>query len=495
MNRFMLNLIWAACLSLLFCRAEAQQPYAFTNFAGLPGTLGATDGLLNEARFNQPAGLVVDADGNLLVADVGNHTIRRISTNGMVSILAGAVGQSGFLDGSVTEARFNQPYFLALDTAGDLYVTELINHTVRKITKAGVVSTFAGGSGQFNRPAGLAFDPAGNLYVADTANHVIRLVTPGGLVLTLAGVPGNGGSNDGPAATARFYFPSDLTVDAQGNIYVSDSGNDTIRKISALGAVTTLAGAPLQKAGTDGTGSAARFYQPYGIRLDASGNLVIADSGNSAIRRVTPEGAVTTIGGLAGQIGTVNGIGDAARFYNPASVAFDATGTLFVSDPFNHRISRATVVAGFPQITGEPASLTFGSAGTTLTVTATGSAPLTYQWRLNGTNLPNATNATLAVAGFAANAGSYRVVVANSVGSVTSSEALLSFLEGPRFYASVSLSGILGRQYRVDVAEILNATTNWLTLTNLTLTTNPTTVIDPASAGVSNRYYRAVLLP
>lgn len=475
-------------------QAPAQQ-YAFTNYAGQPGTPGATDGTLADSRFNQPSGLAVDAEGHLFVAHYFNHTIRRISTNGVVSTVAGIPGQSGFVDGPAAEAQFNQPSFLTFDAAGNLYVSELLNNAIRKITKAGVVSTYAGGLGQFNRPAGLAFDTVGNLFVADSANHVIRLVTPGGLVLTLAGSVGDGGTTDGPAASARFYYPTDVTLDAAGNLFVSDAGNDTIRKISPAGIVSTVAGAPRQKAAVDGFGGAARFYQPYIIRFDAAGNLVVADSGNYTLRRISPAGEVTTIAGQAGQAGTADGIGTAARFFNPGYIAFDAMGTLYVADAFNHRISRGTIVAGFPQITVEPASLTFGSAGTALTVTATGNAPLTYQWRLNGTNLPNATNATLAVAGVAANAGSYRVAVANSVGSVTSAEAFLSFLDGPRFFASVSLSGILGRQYRVDAAEILNATTNWLTLTNLTLTTNPTTVIDPTSAGATNRYYRAVLLP
>lgn len=430
-------------------QAPAQQ-YAFTNYAGQPGAPGATDGTLAESRFNQPSGLAVDAEGHLFIAHYFNHTIRRVSTNGLVSTVAGTPGQSGFVDGPAAEARFNQPSFLTFDAAGNLYVSELLNNTIRKITKAGVVSTYAGGPGQFNRPAGLAFDTVGNLFVADSANHVIRLVTPGGLVLTLAGSVGDGGTTDGPAASARFYYPTDVTFDAAGNLFISDAGNDTIRKISPAGTVSTVAGAPRQKAAVDGFGGAARFYQPGVIRFDAAGHLVVADSGNYTLRRISPAGDVTTIAGVAGQSGTADGIGTAARFFNLGYIAFNATGTLFVADVFNHRISRGIPGAGLPRITDGPASLTIGSASTTLTVTATGNAPLTYQWRLNGTNLPNAT---------------------------------------------VSLSGILGRQYRVDVAEILNATTNWLTLTNLTLTTNPTVVHDPASAGVTNRYYRAVLLP
>ena len=181
------------------------------------------------------------------------------------------------------------------------------------------------------------------------AQHAIRIVTPGGLVLTLAGALGNSGSNDGSATTARFYFPVGLALDAEGNIFVSDAGNDTVRKISSNGVVTTLAGAPGQKADTDGSGSVARFYQPSGICLAADGNLIVADPGNSTIRRITPAGVVTTIAGLARQAGTADGIGAAARFFNPGYVAFDAAGALFVSDPFNHRISRGTPVPQSPK--------------------------------------------------------------------------------------------------------------------------------------------------
>jgi len=491
-----LPLFWLSlALVSLAVQPASAQPFAFTNFAGLPRTSGTADGTGSAARFNQTAGIAVGAAGSLFVGDQNNHTIRKITPAGVVTTFAGAAGQAGYVDGPVAIARFNEPYFLAFDAAGNLYVSELGNHTIRKITPEGVVSTFAGGGGQFNRPIGLAFDAADNLYVADSAQHAIRIVTPGGLVLTLAGALGNSGSNDGSATTARFYFPVGLALDAEGNIFVSDAGNDTVRKISSNGVVTTLAGAPGQKADTDGSGSVARFYQPSGICLAADGNLIVADPGNSTIRRITPAGVVTTIAGLARQAGTADGIGAAARFFNPGYVAFDAAGALFVSDPFNHRISRATSVIGFPQLTTVPTNQTFGPQGTTLSVTATGTPPLAYQWQLNGTNLPNANDATFAIAGNATGAGRYTVTVTNVLGAATSAEALLLFFDGLRFHAGMSLTGVVGRQYRVDFADIAGGVTNWVALTNLTLTANPVMVIDPTSAGLTNRSYRAVLLP
>jgi sugar lactone lactonase YvrE len=336
---------WLALLCGTVASARAQEvAYAFTNYAGLPGTAGTNDGPLVNARFHNPAGLAVSPDGSLFVADFLNHTVRRISAAGVVTTFAGSPGHSGNVDGPAAIARFNQPFFLAFDKATNLYVSDLLNHSIRRITPAGQVSTFVGGDGQFNRPAGMAFDAGGNLYVADTANHVIRVVTPGKVVVTLAGKVSDGGSSDGVAATAQFYFPSALAVDAEANIYVSDSGNDTVRRITPVGIVSTLAGAALRKASADGNGPSARFYQPYGLSLDPKGNMIVADPGNHTIRRISPAGDVTTVGGLPGQEGSADGIGKSARFSNPSSLVFGAAGTLFISDPFNHRVTRGTPV-------------------------------------------------------------------------------------------------------------------------------------------------------
>lgn len=490
-----LSWLYLALVSVAFHPAAAQSPYSFTNFAGLPGTPGTNDGPVATARFNSPAGIIMDPAGNVVVADYGNHSIRKISPAGVVSTYAGSPGQVGFVDGPLAEARFNGPYFLAYDAGTNLYVSDHFNHVIRKITPAGTVSTFAGGGGLFNRPAGIAFDPVGNLYIVDSHNHVLRFVTPGGLVLTLAGAPGDGGFNNGAANLARFYYPSDLAVDAVGNTYVADAGGYMIRKMTPGGTVSTVAGAYRQLGFNDGTGGAASFTEPTGIRFDTDGSLLVGDSGNHLVRRVTPAGAVSTLGGAGGQVGIADGIGAAARFNRPLSFALDGTGGFFVTDPFNHRISRATPVRGLPLLATVPTSQTFGPQGTTLSVTATGTAPLAYQWQLNGTNLPNATDATFAIAGNATGAGRYTVTVTNVLGAATSAEALLLFFDGLRFYAGMSLTGVVGRQYRVDFADIAGGVTNWVALTNLTLTANPVMVIDPTSAGLTNRSYRAVLLP
>lgn len=483
-----------ALLSIAVQPAKAQAPYAFTNYAGMPGTAGTNDGAVNAAQFNTPVGIIMDPVGNLVVADSGNHTLRKISPSGTVSTYAGSPGQLGFVNGTLTEARFNGPHYLAYDAATNLYVSDRFNHVIRKITPEGTVSTFAG-NGQLNHPAGIAFDPYGNLCVVDQHNHVLRLVTPSGLVLTLAGVLGDGGYNDGAANLAHFYYPSGIAMDTSGNIYVADAGGYTIRKVTVDGTVSTLAGAYLQSGYNDGTGDAVRFIEPHAIHLETMGSMLIGDSGNHLVRRMTPAGTVTSLGGAGGQTGVADGIGAAARFNRPAGFSSDGSNGFFVADAFNHRISHATEVVGFPRLSGVSTSQIFGPQGTTLSVVATGTAPLTYQWQLNGTNLEGATNATLVVAGSAASAGRYTVTVANGLGAVTSEVLALSFFDGPRFYAGVSLTGVVGRQYRLDFTDYVTGATNWITLTNFTLNTNPTTIIDTLSAGATNRYYRAVLLP
>ncbi len=339
MNRtFLPSLLAAAFLLLAGPRATGQQRYAFTNFAGQAGTPGMADGSGSDARFHAPVGIVGDAAENLFIADFSNHTIRKVTRKGAVTTYAGAAGQSGYVDGAAATARFNNPFYLAVDSAGNLYVTELKNHTIRKITPAGVVSTYAGGNGEFNRPAGLAFDATDNLFVADTANHIIRLVTPRGLVVNLAGTLGVNGAADGNQDIARFSFPSDLCVDAKGNVFIADAGNYSIRKLSADGVVSTIAGGTRQGSGADGTGRAARFVEPQGIRLTPDGNLLVGDTGDHTVRLVTPAGEVTTVGGVAGQAGTAVGVGDAARFSRPVGFQMDGTNGVFVVDAFNHRI-------------------------------------------------------------------------------------------------------------------------------------------------------------
>src|SRR5205823_5587804 len=196
----------------------------------------------------------------------------------------------------------------------------------------------AGTAARFSVPAGVAVDRAGNVYVADTFNHAIRKVTQAGVVTTLAGLPGTFGSTDGTGGDARFYYPDKLALDNTGNLYVADSGNSTIRKVTGEGVVTTLAGLAGSFGSANGTGSAARLNYPKGVAVDSAGNIYVADEENHTIRLVTPVGTdwvVTTPAGLAHNPGSADGTGNAARFADPYGVAVDNTGNVYVADIFN----------------------------------------------------------------------------------------------------------------------------------------------------------------
>jgi len=329
-----------------------------TTLAGSVGNYGSADGTGGTALFNGPCGVAVDGAGNVFVADSRNNTIRKVTEAGVVTTLSGNPGSygSGNADGSGGAARFNGPWGVAVDGAGNVYVADSGNHTIRKITPAGVVTTLAGLAGwsgkvdgtgtaaRFNNPKGVAVDGAGNVFVADYGNDTIRKVSAAGVVTTLAGTAGVFGTADGTGAAAEFWRPSGVAVDGAGNVFVADYGNDTIRKVTAAGVVTTLAGSPALSGWADGTGIEAAFYNPSGVAVDGAGNVFVADYGNQAIRKVAAGGVVTTLAGSAVVYGRADGKGGGQRFlfYRPTGTAVDAAGNVFVADSYNNTIRKVT---------------------------------------------------------------------------------------------------------------------------------------------------------
>jgi sugar lactone lactonase YvrE len=324
-----------------------------TTVSGVASAVGSQDGSANAALFNFPAGTAVDAGGNVYVADEQNHVIRKITPLGDVSTFAGTSGVAGTNDANRTSAKFNRPLGVAFDGGGSLYVADSHNHTIRKITPDGTVTTLAGQAGttgtndgfgaaaQFNTPFSLTIDALTNIYVADTFNHAIRKITALGEVSTLAGTINVLGTNDGTGTAASFSFPEGIAVDPDGNVFVTDDGNSAVRKITPAGVVTTFAGVIGSPGNSDGVGSAARFNFPFGLVMDASRNLYVADTASHTIRKITPAGAVTTLGGVSGVFGNVDGTGDSARLNNPQGIAVDGNGTLYISDKGNQVIRKA----------------------------------------------------------------------------------------------------------------------------------------------------------
>jgi sugar lactone lactonase YvrE len=321
-----------------------------STFAGLPGVTGSADGIGSAARFNHPQGVAVDAAGTVYVTDKVNQTIRKITPAGEVTTLAGKAGVFGYVNGPGAVARFWDPVGIAADAIGNVYIAEPSRYTIRKITPAGDVSTLAGtpnGFGHrdgaanqalFNYPLGVDVDGEGNVYVADSDNHVIRKIS-GGVVTTVAGM-GKPGNLNGAAAASAFHYPFAVAVDRAGGIFVADTTNNAIRRISS-GTVSTYAG---NTAYADGQGLEASFNRPGGIAMDRQLNLYIADTLTSVIRKITPSGAVSTLAGDPGPGGSgyVDGVGSAAKFLYPRGLCCDSAGNLYVADMGNSLIRKVT---------------------------------------------------------------------------------------------------------------------------------------------------------
>lgn len=357
-------------------------------FAGGSAT-GSADGTGAAASFYEPSSVTTDSAGNVYVLDLKNSSIRKITPGAVVSTFTGRTAAPGSADGAGAAARFDAPRGVAVDSAGNVFVADSENNTVRKVTPAGVTSVFAGTVGKFgyadgssalfSLPSGVAFDKSGNLFVADSLNQVIRKITPAGVVSTLAGDPSNsievgivrGGSSDGtgsnasfrlsivpvsPASLYRFVCQGALTVDQGGNIYVADCGNDTIRKVTSAGVVTTIAGSAQVYGSADGAD--ARFNSPSGIAVDSSGNVYVADSGNNTIRKITSAG-VSTLAGSAGVAGSSDGMGTAASFNNPQGITVGSSGNLYVADTGNHTIRKITPDGNVTTVLGVAGAASF----------------------------------------------------------------------------------------------------------------------------------------
>ncbi|MCX6940052.1 MAG: hypothetical protein NTX09_04820, partial [Verrucomicrobia bacterium] len=391
--------------ALLLSMSSAIAQTAVSTLAGSSPLIasGNAEGTGTAARFNALASVAVDSTGNIYVADASNHTIRKVTPAGVVTTLAGS-GIAGNANGNGAAATFSTPSGVATDNTF-VYVADTGNHAIRKIQIASpqTVTTLAGSTAspgvfgttndtgalaRFWNPSGLAVSGT-DLYVADTNNNTIRKVTAAGVVTTFAGTAGTTGSADLVGVLATFQNPSAIAAEGTTNLYVADRNNNIIRKIViGTAAVTTLAGTANGTGGsTDSTGAAASFKLPGGLVVSGA-NLFVADTGNNTIRQITLSGTVgvvTTIAGSAGAIGTTDAIGTSARFQGPKGIGVSTLGTLYIADTNNHTL-RTGAAAAAPTVTNPAAATVAVGANPTFTVATTGNPTPTIQWERQAAN-------------------------------------------------------------------------------------------------------------
>jgi sugar lactone lactonase YvrE len=432
-------------------------------------------GMATDAGLGSPDDVALDASGNLFIPDEGNSRIRKVSTNGIITTVAGngTAAYSGD-GGAATNAELCYAEGVAVNAFGCLFIADSGNNRIRKVDTNGVITTVAGngawgysGDGgaatnaRLDTPYGVEVDASGNLFIADYANSRVRKVGTNGIITTVAGNGTNGYSGDGGAATnAELHYPYAVAVDASGNLFIADYFNDRIRRVGTNGIITTVAGnGTAGYSGDGGAATNAELNYPSGVALDASSNLFIADSDNNVVRRVSTNGIITTVAGN-GTYGFYSGDGGPATnasLWVPSGVALDAFGNLFIADAGNNCIRKVTDTQG-PVLA------------------------------LNNVS--------------AANAGSYQVVVTGPGGSVTSSVANLIVAASPLIYKTVHNPG---GSVTLNVLSQPGSTNEVLCATNLSppvlwrpLSTNMAGLdgdwqfTDTNAAGYRARFYRSL---
>jgi len=383
---------------------------------GVPGFSGDGGPALNALLYG-PQGVAVDASGNLYIADASNFRVRKVSAAGTITTVAGNGSCCGYTGdgGAATSAQIGFSYALAVDSSGNLYISDIDNNVVRKVTTSGTITTVAGNgtfgysgdggpatSAEFREPLGVAADASGNLYIADTFNYRVRMVSASGTVTTVAGSGNCCSLGDGGPATGAWMYPYGLTLDGGGNLYIADGYNERIRKLSAAGIITTAAGNGTQGySGDGGAATGAELYFPYAVAVDAGGNLRIADSGNQRIRSVSVAGTIATI--VGGAIGD-GGPGVFGYLNQPSGVARDNAGNTYIADTNDNRVRKVAANGTITTVAGT------GAAGFTGDGAVAASAQL---------NAPRGLALDASGSLYIADTNNYRVRKVSAAGTIT----------------------------------------------------------------------------
>jgi sugar lactone lactonase YvrE len=356
--------------------AQSSSTSTITTYAGPPLPVSGAQAITQ--AFDFPSSVIADGAGGFYFASYLQHRIYRVDSGGTLSVIAGSGAQGfGGDGGPATSAHLSYPVGVAVDGAGNLFIADLQNNRIRKVSPVGIITTVAGTtfgfsgdggaatSAQLVHPEGVAVDGAGNLFIADTFNQCIRKVGSDGIITTVAGTGVSGFSGDGGAATsAQLVNPWGVAVDGAGNLFIADSGNNRIRKVTAAGIITTVAGTTLGFSGDGGAATSAQLVNPWGVAVDGAGNLFIADTSNNRIRKVTVDGIITTVAGT----GTRGFSGDggpatSAQLSVPEGVAVDGAGNLFIAEFNNQRIRKVTAAGIITTVAGTGISGFSGDGG------------------------------------------------------------------------------------------------------------------------------------
>ena len=517
--RAFLRLSGTSCLFLAAGFAQTIPSFTVTSLAGngtLPGTWTGDAGPATQAELAVPTCALIDPKGNLYIADSANHRVRYVTGSTGVITTAAGDGVAGFAGDSGTtgatgqagDAELNTPSGVVLDSAGNLYIADTNNNVIRKVTPAGVITTVAGldsytgnsfnGDGgsatlaAMNKPSALLYDAAGDLYISDTKNNAIRFVNAKtGIITTVAGTGNPTGAytgDNGPARSATLNAPVGIALDGSGNLYIADAGNNVIRKVSAGGTITTVAGnGNFGTGGTDGAKATfASLGHPKGVAVDSAGNIYFSDSLNNKIRVVTPNGTISTIAGT-GQIGYTGDSGPAlsAQFTDPTQLTIDAKGNLYVADTGNNVI-RLLTPAGSSGA-GQPPTITTGGVITASAFGASAAvAPGTWI-EIYGNNLAADTR-SWTTADFSNNGQTAPVSLDRTSVTIAGLQAYLDYISSNQVNALIP--NISGGTQQISITTAAGNSASY----NVNVGVNQFAVYAPPQFKVSGKQYMGAIL-